>query len=199
MSALPPRYPVSVTEHRRAPRRAGSDTLTALLAGAADGNMDAFEALYDHTCARLYGVALRVLRDSTSAQEALEAVYLQVWDTAVTFNPAEGSAQAWLTTLTHRIAVDQVRNEPYRAARMLGCGNGNLVGGCHYVMDAVRHHMVCAAGDALTDWQRELLALIYYGAMTYKEVAEFLGEPMSTVRSGIRFAVTRLGESAVTA
>ena len=65
-----------------------------LLAGVADGDVGAFAALYDLTCARLYGVALRVLRDQTSAQDTTEEVYLQIWGSADSFDPATSSAQA---------------------------------------------------------------------------------------------------------
>ena len=185
-----------VPKHGRAPLGA---EVPALLAGVADGDVGAFAALYDRTCSGLYGVALRVLRDPTSAQDVTEEAYLQVWATAESFDPAQGSAQAWLTTLTHRVAVDRVRGEPRRAARMLICGNGNRVGGGRYVIDAARHHTVCGAGDALNDRQRETLALAYDGALTYQEVAELLGEPLSTVRSRIRAAVALLGESVLKA
>lgn len=136
-----------------------------------------------------------MLRDPKISQETTLEVYLHVWANAHLFDPGKGSAQAWLTTLTHRFAVERVRCKPGRAARILGCGNGNRAGGCYYIIDEVRHHMVCADADALNDWQRETIALAYYGGMTYQQVAEFLGEALPTVRSRIRAGVIRLGES----
>lgn len=188
-----------MTKHRRDPLGADSDTLVAFLAGCAGGDVGAFAALYDHTCARLYGLALRVLRDPTSAQEATKEVYRQVWATAGCFDPADGSALAWLTTLTHRVAVDRVRAKPSRTARILRCGNGNRVGGCYHVIGAVRHHTVGADDDALDDWQRETIALAYYGALTYQQVSEFLSVPLRTVTSRIRAGLNRLAFSAGTA
>lgn len=190
---LPTGRPVAVTGGGRASRGAESDSLTALLAGVADGEVNAFAALYDRTCARLYGVALQVLQDPTSAQEVTERVYLQIWANA-RFDPRrEGSPQAWLTTLTHRAAVQRARAEPGCTARTSLRSNGNRVGGCHCVIDAVGHHP--AGGDALNDSQRETITLAYYGALTYQQVAELLEVPQSTIRSRIRAALTRLGES----
>lgn len=184
------------TEERRTPLDTGSAALAALLAGVADDDAGAFAALYDRTCSRLYGVAFRVLRDRTAAQEATHEAYLQAWATAESFDPTKGSVEAWLTTLMHRVAVDRLRAEPCRAARILGCSNGNRVGGCHYVIDEVRHHTVSVGSDVLNDWERETIALAYYGALTYQEVAEFLGVPLSTVTSRVRAGLTRLAQSA---
>lgn len=192
---LPARSPVAVSGHRRALRGAESDMLAALLAGVADGEVDALAALYDRTCARLYGAALQVLQDPTWAQEATVEVYLQIWSNAALFDPRrEGSPQAWLTMLIHRVAVERVRAEPGYTARisLRGNGNRNCVGGCHCVIDAVRHHP--AGGDALTDSQRETIALVYYGALTYQQVAQLLDVPLATIRSRIRAGLSRLGE-----
>lgn len=189
---LAPREPPlpAVSEPGCAPTHA-----EALLAALGTGDVSAFAELYDHTRARLYGVALRVLREPASATEATQEAYAQIWATAGSFDPAECSAEAWLTTLIHRVSVERVRAEPCRAARILGCSNGNRVGGCQYVLDEVRHHMVSAESDALNDWQRETIALAYYGAMTRQQVAEFLDVPLSTVTSRIRTGLTRLAQS----
>jgi len=109
------RGPVSVVAPRHAPRGVPSDTLAALLAATANRDVAAFTALYDRTCSRLCGVALRVLRDPGYALETTRDVYLQVWNTAHRFDPREGSPLAWLTTLTHRHSVDRVRAEATRA------------------------------------------------------------------------------------
>ncbi len=170
--------PVSVTEHRSAPCGAESETLTALLAGTADGDVSAFAALYDHTCSRTYGVALRVLHVPGFAQETTQEVYLQVWTTADRFDPARGSVQAWLTTLTHRRAVDRVRSERAHTRRVLIYHNGNRVDGRDDVIDEVlgglERSKVSAGVATLTKPRREAIALAYYGGLTYSQVAEHL-------------------------
>ena len=51
----------------------------------------------------------RVLRDP-GYSETTQDIYLQVWRTAGSYDPAAGSP-AWLLTLAHRRAVDRVRSE----------------------------------------------------------------------------------------
>ena len=48
---------------------------------------------------------------AATSEETTQDVYLQVWRTAESYDPASGSALAWLLTLAHRRAVDQVRSE----------------------------------------------------------------------------------------
>jgi len=48
------------------------------------------EALYDTTVSRVYGLALRICRLPQMAEEVTEDVYVQVWKTASTFDPARG-------------------------------------------------------------------------------------------------------------
>ncbi|WP_372512253.1 sigma factor, partial [Mycolicibacterium gadium] len=85
--------------------------LDALLRRVAQRDADAFASFYDATRSRVYGLVTRVLRDQGYSEETTQDVYLQVWRTAESYDPASGSAVAWLLTLAHRRAVDRVRSE----------------------------------------------------------------------------------------
>ena len=68
--------------------------LDALLRRVAHHDSDAFAALYDATRSRVYGMVSRVLRDRGYSEETTQDVYLQVWRTAESYDPASGSALA---------------------------------------------------------------------------------------------------------
>ena len=62
----------------------------------------------------------RVLRDPGYSEETTQEVYLQVWRNAGNYDPAAGSALAWLLTLAHRRAVDRVRaSRPQPSAKSI--------------------------------------------------------------------------------
>jgi len=82
--------------------------LDVLLRQVARRDVDAFATFYDRTRARVFGLVTRVLRDPGYSEETTQDIYLQVWRTADSYDPAAGSPLAWLMTLAHRRAVDRV-------------------------------------------------------------------------------------------
>src|ERR671922_198608 len=83
--------------------------ITWLLAAVAKGDAVAFERLYGATCAKLYGVVLRILRRHDLAADVMEQAYLQIWRDAGEFNPAHSSPLAWMMAIARRLAIDAAR------------------------------------------------------------------------------------------
>ena len=181
------------------PRRLSSD-LDALLRRVARGDRDAFAALYDSTKARVYGLVVRVLRDAGYSEETTQEIYLEVWRTASEFDPARGSALAWLTTMAHRRAIDRVRSEQAGSNRESRYGAANVVPVSAAAPDPVADSAM--AGDerrriteclqTLTDAQRQCIELAYYGGLTYAEVSQRLSANLSTIKSRMRDALRGL-------
>jgi RNA polymerase sigma-70 factor (ECF subfamily) len=88
-----------------------------LLTRVARGDQAAFEAVYDQLAGPVYGLARKVLRDPAQSEEIAQEVLLEVWRTASRFDPAKGSAVAWVMTIAHRRAVDRVRSESATSLR----------------------------------------------------------------------------------
>lgn len=164
--------------------------LDALLRRVAHQDSEAFAQLYDATSARVYGMVCRVLRDRGYSEETTQDVYLQVWRTAESYDPASGSALAWLLTLAHRRAVDRVRSEQAATQRDSRYGLATVERDADNVTDAVlagedrRRVAECLGG--LTDIQRECIELAYYQGLTYVQVSERLSANLATVKSRMR-------------
>lgn len=171
-------------------------TLTPLLRAIAAGDMSAFDEFYASTSARVYGMVLRVLRDPGYTEETVQEVYLQVWRSAASFDPAQGSPISWLLTLAHRRAVDRVRSEQAGTVREGVYGATTTHPEFDVVAEAVEQRAESQAVvdclDTLTDTQREAISLAYYGGYTYREVAEKLKAALPTVKSRIRDGLTKL-------
>ena len=91
--------------------------LTDLLRRSGRADEAAFAQLYDATSRRVYGMALRVVRDPAQAEEVTQEAFLEIWRTASRFDADRGSPLSWLLTIAHRKAVDRVRSaEAQRAA-----------------------------------------------------------------------------------
>ena len=64
----------------------------------------AFEQLYAGSCAKVYGVVLRILRRHDMAADVMEESYQQIWQDAEHFNPSQVSPMAWLVAIARRRA-----------------------------------------------------------------------------------------------
>jgi RNA polymerase sigma-70 factor, ECF subfamily len=170
--------------------------LDALLRRVAQQDADAFAAFYDATRARVYGLVTRVVRDRGYSEETTQEVYLQVWRTAESYDPASGSALAWLLTLAHRRAVDRVRSEQAASRRESRYGATTSEPAADHVSEAVitreELRQVATCLEGLTDVQRECIELAYYQGMTYREVSERLSANLATVKSRMRDALRGL-------
>jgi RNA polymerase sigma-70 factor (ECF subfamily) len=178
---------------------AGRDGQTAwrlelVLAEVAKGDHAAFRAVYDQTAPAVLGTIRRVLRDPAQSEEVMQEVLLEIWRTAARFDPAVGSASAWIMTLAHRRAVDRVRSEQRATARELRAATASI--DYDEVSDAalatLEHERVRRCLGGLTDLQRESVTLAYYGGYSYREVAQLLGVAVGTVKTRMRDGLIRL-------
>jgi RNA polymerase sigma-70 factor, ECF subfamily len=175
-------------------RPAEQSGLAALIAAVARGDVPAFDAVYDQISAPVFGVVLRVMRDPAQSEEVTQEVLLEIWRTAFRFDPAKGSAMAWVMTLAHRRAVDRVRSVQKEADRERRAATATIP--YDEVAEAVEisldQERVRRCLGGLTELQREAVTLAYYGGYTYAQVASLLGVAAGTVKTRMRDALIRL-------
>ena len=87
----------------------GASDVDVLLSRVARGDAAAFEALYDELSSAVFGLARRVVRDPTRAEDVTQEVFLEVWRKAARFDSSLGKAKTWVLTIAHGRAVDAVR------------------------------------------------------------------------------------------
>lgn len=165
----------------------GSVTLTDLLARCRTGDGDAFRALYDAESARLYGMALRITGQPALAADAVHDAFLQASQKAGRFDPARGSAEAWLTGLVRYRAIDLIRQRTREAPEEAAPEREDPQPGALDVL------LESAAGEALhrclsvlEERQRQIIVLAFVNGMTHAELASHLNAPLGTVKSWIR-------------
>lgn len=191
MLKLVPRQDDALPDETRS--RARSDELLVRIAG---GDQEAFSELYDEFAPRVLGLIIRVLRDHAQSEEVTQEVFLEVWQTAVRFDPNKGRAATWILTMAHRRAVDRVR------ASQSGRDRDTKVGIRDYnpaydsvsetVETRVEHERVEVAMARLSELQRQAVTLAYYGGYSHSEVAAMLSVPIGTVKTRLRDGMMRL-------
>jgi RNA polymerase sigma factor (sigma-70 family) len=164
------------------PPRQASDV--ELLRAIAKGSEPAFEELR----ARYRRAVERVCRtvSGTEREDCEQEVFARVWGKAALFDPARGSAAAWLLTLARRTALNQL------AARRPPTPVDPAP-----TADAVEPADIDAfwletALARLSEQERTVIGLAYYDDLTESAIAERLRVPLGSVKSWKRRGLNRL-------
>jgi RNA polymerase sigma-70 factor (ECF subfamily) len=170
-----------------------AEEINALLMDAAKGDAPAFARLYDATCAKLYGVVLRILRRHDLAAQVMEAAYLQIWRTANEFDARLFSATAWMVAIARRRAIDLAR-QPLDDA---GDGDGDIEDNDgpgavprREITDELKRLLTCIG--RLDPNRQRMLLLAYYGAFSRKQLGEKLDVPGDELETALRSSLSEI-------
>jgi RNA polymerase sigma-70 factor, ECF subfamily len=160
----------------------------ALIARLRDGDENAMADLYDRYSSIVYGVALRVLHDTTAAEDVLQEVFLQLWRRPQVFDAGRGRLAPWLAVIARNRAIDQVRKRPHEEdIDELPISTGVNLEDASAQRLAVEKVRGVVAG--LPTEQRKALEMAFFEGMTHTEIARKTGEPLGTVKTRIRSAL----------
>lgn len=194
--ALPPRRAAPDRARRQPmPLAHAQQSDEALVGLVARRDEAALAALYDRYGRAAYGLALRIVRDASLAEDAVQDAFLAVWRSADRFAQERAKASTWILTLVHRRAVDVVRREERRRADPLEAAHepsGDATDEQAWLR--ARRERVRAALARLPEAQRQALELAYWGGLTQTEIAERLGQPLGTIKSRMFTGIARLRE-----
>lgn len=150
----------------------------------------AFESLYNAYHRLVFGIALRMLADTTMAEDLTQTVFLKLWSSPDSFR--DGNFGAWISRVTRNRALDVLRS---RASKVEGeipvdiAAEGSIDDVIFAKLDSQR---VRAALAALPTEQREPIELGFFGGVTHEEIAARTGIPLGTVKTRIRSGLRRL-------
>lgn len=88
------------------PRSRDGAVLVKRIAG---GDESAFATLYDTTCGLIYGLLLLILDNSEKAEQALVAVYQEVWEQAFRYDEKREKPMTWLIMMARHRAIVRLR------------------------------------------------------------------------------------------
>jgi len=192
-------WPDSRPSHPDHPAQERDGVLAGLLARVALGDREAFRCVCGELAGPVYGVIRQVLRDPAQSERVAQEALLEVWRTASRFDPARGSASAWVLTLAHRRAVDRIRARnpaPRRERRTAPHAETGPEGAMAEVVEVTLDRVrVFRCLDALTELQRESIKLAYYRGYSGPQVAALLGVTPGLVQTRIRDGLIRMRDS----
>jgi len=166
-----------------------------LLQSIADGNRTAMHTLYARHNVRVYRFILRIVRDTSLAEDLVSQVFLDVWRTAGQF---EGRSQVstWLLSIARFKALTSLRQRKFEDidqddVREIADGTDTPEAS----LDRSNTSAILRACVAkLSPAHREIINLVYYHEKSVEEVGEIIGIPQSTVKTRMFYARKHLGE-----
>jgi RNA polymerase sigma-70 factor (ECF subfamily) len=162
--------------------------ITWLLAAVAKGDAVAFERLYGATCAKLYGVVLRILRRHDLAADVVEEAYLEIWRRAGEFDPAHSTPLPWMVATARRLAIDLARRPPPPASdgepEVVDENEGPGTVPRHQLTDDLKRLLTCIG--RLEPERQRMLLLAYYGAFSREQLSSKLDMPANLLRASLR-------------
>jgi len=183
---------MSLAEHQRR----SEDEL--LLAAVARGDEPALASLYDRHASAMLGVALRVMRNRTDAEDLVHDVFVEAWHKARDFDASRGSVRSWLLLRLRSRGIDRLRSlEAARRHAMAAKqqSDDGLPAGVPPIWDTPDRARACAALDGLPEDQRTLIELAYFQGMTCSEMAAHRKIPLGTVKTRIAAGMAKLRQA----
>ena len=199
----------STIARQAADQRAAMSDEELLLTYRRTGNRELFSALVQRYERELYSYLRRYLGDAEMAEDAFQAAFLQVHLKCKHYEPGR-AVRPWLYTIATNQAIDaQRRNRRHRMVSLdrAGAAEGDEVG---KLLDLLvsdepsptaqltameRQAWLAQAVKSLPNGLRDVVQLVYFQEMKYREAAEVLGIPVGTVKSRLHAAVARLNEA----
>jgi RNA polymerase sigma-70 factor, ECF subfamily len=171
-----------------------SAEISGLLSRVALNDREAFKTLYARTSAKLFGVTLRILRQRSEAEDALQEIYIKVWNKAQAYRPDTASPMTWLIAIARNHAIDKLRaqrpghtdlddapeiSDPAMSPEdvAINTSEGGRIAHCL---------------DQLQPEKADAVKRAYVDGESYNELAERLGVPINTIRTWLRRSLLQL-------
>jgi RNA polymerase sigma-70 factor (ECF subfamily) len=172
------------------------EALRAAMARLADGDKDALEEIYRATRVKLFGICLRILGDRKEAEDALQDVYVNLWQRADRYDPSRASPIAWLAAFARNRAIDRLRTGKVRQGAVPVEEAAPLADDAPLaealLIDLERNAQIHTCLGALDERTQGHIRAAFFEGKTYAQLADQAGVPLGTMKSWIRRGLMRL-------
>ncbi len=173
-----------------------SPEIAGLISRTALRDRPAFARLYEMTSPKLFAVALRILKNRAEAEDALQEIYVKVWNRADRFAGGGSSPVGWLIAIARNHAIDILRARrsghddiedhgeladrgPSPEASAVAASERQRLDDCLGRLDGPKAESVRGA---------------YLEGYSYQELAERHAIPLNTMRTWLRRSLMKLKE-----
>lgn len=168
--------------------------IVGLLQRVALRDRAAFRLLYLRTNAKLFGVCLRILKDRAEAEEALQEVYVKVWQRADRYVASHFSPISWLVAVARNTCLDLLRGRRPKG--------DDIDLALEVADDAPSPEQAAVAGgerarietclETLDPDRADAVRGAYLDGLSYEQLAERHNVPLNTIRTWLRRSLIKL-------
>ncbi len=171
-----------------------------LIAKVQSGDFLAVEELYLRYSRQAFGLALRILKSSEAAEDAVQDAFLRFWKQPANYDPERGRFATWLLSVVHNLCIDQLRRKRQNTVsldqeetqeHLNYLADGSVPVDEEVWMGMQRRAIEQALGN-LPSEQKAVIELAFFKGLTHNEIAAETGQPLGTVKSRIRQGLIKL-------
>jgi RNA polymerase sigma-70 factor (ECF subfamily) len=173
------------------------ELLQGLLGRCAAADSKALQRLYELVSPILFACVTRILRRRALAEEALQDVFISIWQQAGQFTAARGRPMAWMMSIARYRAIDLLRRERRAPTLVAELPERSSIdaesepqGETAAWLPTSELMEPCLA--LLSDMQARCLELAFIDGSSHEDIARLMGSPLGTVKSWIRRALRSL-------
>ncbi len=165
-----------------------------LIANIALSDRKAFDRLYESVSSKLFAVTMRILKDRERAEDALQEVFVKIWQKAASYRAGQQAPMAWLVTIARNHSIDVIRankrvhddiedhydlksSDPTPEQVSINKGERGRIENCLEELEPQKAEAVVSA---------------YVEGYSYQELADRYSIPLNTMRTWLRRSLMSL-------
>jgi RNA polymerase sigma-70 factor, ECF subfamily len=171
------------------------DLESTLIPWIARGDGAAFRLFFEATNGLLFGLLLRILGHTQTAEEVLAELYEEVRQKAARFGKQNERPLTWLILIAHRRAIERLCAQLTRQSEILARRDRKTESTTvrdFSINITEQRRLVREALEAIPPLQHRMIELAFFSGKTNLEIAKELGQSADAVEDGVRYAMLRL-------
>jgi RNA polymerase sigma-70 factor (ECF subfamily) len=161
------------------------------------GSAQALGVIFDRYYRLVLATAWRVLRDLGEAEDLAQSVFFEIFRKASHFDPAKGPLNKWILTLAYHRSLNRksylMTRQFYKGHLDLIAENGEELCSTSLMLPAQEAaRLVNECLGLLDPRQRQVLELVFFKELTFKEIAEHTQQTFGNVRNQYYRGLKRL-------
>jgi RNA polymerase sigma-70 factor (ECF subfamily) len=169
-----------------------------LMHRVARGEEEAVAELYDRFGTLVYKVARQFLPSQAEAEDAVQEIFVRLWQTAERYDPRRAKLVTWVMLIARRHLIDRIRRNAVRPGTSVLEADVSRTSAEHgpdrSAQEDEQRTKLRRRIAELPELQRIVIERAYLQGYTLREVSEQLNAPLGTVKSALSRGLERLRE-----